>query len=59
MTDAFDDREHAAASQEPADVPEGGIPVVDVVPQVPSHRPVPPGRGVSVSGTTRSNPAGG
>jgi hypothetical protein len=59
MTDAFDDREHAAASQGPADAPEGGVLIVEVVPQVPSQRPVPPGRGVSVSGTARSNPAGG
>ena len=58
MTDAFDDREHAAASQEPADAPEGGVLFVDVVPKVPSQRPVPPGRGVSVFGTARGNPAG-
>jgi hypothetical protein len=59
MTDAFDDREHAAASQEPADAPEGGVRIPDMVPPVPSQRPVPPGRGVSVYGTARSNPAGG
>jgi hypothetical protein len=58
MTDAFDDREHAAASQELADAPEGGALIVDVVPMVPSQRPVPPGRGVSVFGTARGNPAG-
>jgi hypothetical protein len=58
MTDAFDDREHAAASQELADAPEGGVLAVDVVSKVPSQRPVPPGRGVSVSGTARGNPAG-
>jgi hypothetical protein len=59
MTDAIDDREHATASQVLADAPEGGVQIVGVVPKVPSQRPVPPGRGVSVSGTVRSNPAGG
>jgi hypothetical protein len=59
MTDAFDDREHATASLGLAHAPEGGALIVVVVPKVPSQRPVPPGRGVSVSGTVRSNPAGG
>lgn len=42
MTDAFDDREHAAASQRPADTPEGGVLVADLVDRFHRNAPCRP-----------------